>query len=131
MAEHSEQFKQDLSALEEEYLRRRQEIEQRAEGEASQSEHETMSQTLKEKAQEKVPDYNPAVIPHDEMKEPLPPEAKEKIQSLINTSFQDIYKGIEAAQATGDSALIDDFHSLLSGQLRDLLIERKKLTPVS
>src|SRR5262249_28819484 len=93
------------------------------------SEYETMSKVVEGTIQQAVPEFQasshaPVTISDDV----ISPQDTEKIQNWINLTFtKGIWQGIQAAKTSGDIALIDAFHSLLSGQLYQNLIDQKKI----
>ncbi|MEK9157952.1 MAG: hypothetical protein AAB638_02085 [Patescibacteria group bacterium] len=124
---------EQLEQLEREYKERRQAIESQTAPEAVlPSEHETMSQVVEGKIQEQVPDFkveNHSQEPTGEDNN-LDPEARGKIQEWVNIAFtKGPYESIQALR-DNDPALIDKFHSALTGELYKMLVQNKKLEEV-
>lgn len=123
---------QQLKSLEEEYQRRRAEIESGPKPEQPESTHETMSRVTEEKIQQHVPAFQaPTHQPAPAASSALSDEDQTKVQSWVNDVFS---KGLDAAikeARDADPALLDAFHAALTGQLHDQLVAQKKLTEVN
>lgn len=124
---------EQLDLFEKEYQAKRRELEGQLTPEAVlPSEHETMSRVVEGKIQEQVPDFQAPVhqeVP-SEMSDDLTPETRAKIRELVNIAFSaGLYQSIKALKDS-DSALVDEYHSALTGELYKVLVEKKKLEEV-
>ena len=128
---------EQLQQVEREYQQKRAELEQKmkeqgesVEGEPAPTEHETMSQVVEGAIQQHVPAFQ-ASANTTTTDDTLPPEAREKVQAWVNLAFtKSLSEGIKAAKDSNDIALIDAFHSALTGELYKTLVESKKLEAV-
>lgn len=125
---------EQLQKVEEEYRAKREAIEQQMEtpGESAEqapapTEHETLSQVVEGKIQEHVPAFQASshtTVTDDS----LPPEVQATVQAWVALAFEKgLAEGIKAAKDSNDPALIDAFHSALTGGLYKMLVEQKKL----
>lgn len=101
-------------------------------------EKEVVHEIVGEKIQQHVPQYSPQT-PSDVNQTPViaePPsylsqELKDKIQEIVKLVFsKNLDEGIKEAAKTGNMALIDSFHDILTDELYNQLIEQRKLTKV-
>ena len=122
---------QQLKQLEEDYTRRRVEIQKQA-GESTEvmpSEHETLSHAVEETIQQHAPNFQASSHAAQSTDDTLPPEDQAKIQQWINDAFaRGIDSAIKEARDSGDMALLDAFHKALTGQLHETLVQQGKLT---
>ena len=129
-----ESSEQQLRQLQEEYERRRAEINRQA-GERHEpmpSERETMSRVVEDTIQEHVPTFQASshAAPSDD--DALSLEEKETVQGWVTIAFTgSISSAIKAAKASNDPALLDAFHAALTGELHDQLVVQKKLELVN
>jgi len=106
-----------------------------------------LNEVVKEKIQEKVPEYQPSPIqpasgsnsstaidplvattPTADSPSYLSEELQVKIQELVDLAFtKSIEDAVRAASKLNNPALIDAFHDILVDQLYNTLIERGKL----
>ena len=125
---------QQLQQLEQDYRTKRAELERQA-GERKESlpsEHETMSQVVQERIQQHVPSFQPTTSAPRNTDDSLPPEEQTKVQGWVTDVFtKGLDAGLKEARNSGDPALLDAFHAALTGQLHDVLVQRKKLEDVS
>ena len=102
------------------------------------SEKEILHEVVGEKIKEHVPTYSsssPSVtIPPPTQVEPpsyLAQDLKDKIQSVVDLVFsKNLEEGIKEAAKSGNPAFIDAFHDILTDELYDQLIEKRKLDKV-
>ena len=102
------------------------------------SEKETLHEIVGEKIKEHAPTYSPSLpsasAPILQQVDPpsyLSQELKDKIQSIVNLVFsKNLDEGIKEAVKSGNIALIDAFHDILTDELYDQLIEKRKLDKV-
>ena len=102
------------------------------------SEKEILHEVVGEKIQEHVPTYTPSSpgsvqsIPKTtEQPSYLTQELKDKIDRIVQIIFdKNLEEGIKEAAKTGNIALIDALHAILTDELYDRLIEKKKLEKV-
>lgn len=107
------------------------------------SEKELLHGIIGEKIQEHVPQYSPAgpisQLPTAQAPAPMatePPsylnqELKDKIQEIIKLVFdKNLEDGIKAAAITGNPALLDAFHDILTDELYDQLVAKGKIPKV-
>ncbi|OGM97480.1 MAG: hypothetical protein A2735_01980 [Candidatus Yanofskybacteria bacterium RIFCSPHIGHO2_01_FULL_41_21] len=128
---------EQLQQVEQEYQQKRAEIEQQMKerGELgaeapSPTEHETMSQVIEGAIQQHVPEFK-ASSHTTTTDDSLPPDAQEKIQGWVNIAFtKSLAEGIKTAKDSNDIALIDAFHSALTGNLYQMLVEQKRVEVV-
>ena len=128
---------EQLQKIEQEYQQKRAEIESQMKGQGESaehapvpSEHETMSQVVEGAIQQHVPTFqaSSATTTDDTT---LPPDAQEKVQAWVNLAFtKSLTDGIKAAKDSNDIALIDAFHSALTGHLYQTLVEQKRMEVV-
>lgn len=111
------------------------------------SEKDVLHGLVGEKIQEHVPQYSPAAggqpasgLPTAQAPTPLatePPsylsqELKNKIQEIVKLVFdKNLEEGIKEAAKSGNMALIDAFHDILTDELYNQLIEKRKLQKVN
>ncbi len=133
MAEVSQPtIEQDIASLE------RQLEEKKAALGHEKSEKEILHETVGEKIQQHAPSYVPKLPtsagPTPQQTEPpsyLSQEHKDKIQEIINMVFEkNLEEGIKEVVKSGNPALIDAFHDMLTDELYNQLIVRKKLDKV-
>ncbi len=125
---------QQLQKLEQDYRAKRAELEHQAteHRETLPSEHETMSKVVEEHIQQHVPVFQASTPAPNGSDDSLPPEERAKVQKWIMDVFaKGIDAGIKEARASGDPALLDAFHAALTGQLHDILVQRKKLEEIN
>ena len=100
-------------------------------------EKEILHEVVGERIQQHVPTYVPT--PPVSTSSPItaePPsylaqELKDKIQEIVKLVFtKNLDEGIKEAAKTGNMALIDAFHDILTDELYNQLIEQRKLTKV-
>lgn len=128
---------EQLQQVEQEYQQKRAEIEKQMKerGESGEqapvpSEHETLSQVVEGAIQQHVPTFQ-ASSNTTTADDSLPPEAQEKVQIWVNLAFsRSLSDGIKAAKESDDIALIDAFHSALTGGLYKMLVEQKRMEVV-
>lgn len=112
--------------------------EKKAALEHERSEKELLHGIVGERIQQHVPQYQPplpsAVAPVPQATEPpsyLDQELKDKIQTMVSIVFdKNLEEGIKEAAKSGNIAVIDAFHDILTDELYDQLIERRKLQKV-
>lgn len=127
------------------------ELERRLEEKKAALEHEKSEKDILhglvgEKIQEHLPQYSPtpgptgstlptAQAPVPRATEPpsyLSQELKDKIQEIVKLVFdKNLEEGIKEAAKTGNMAMIDAFHDILTDELYDQLIEKRKLKKVT
>lgn len=128
---------EQLQQVEQEYQQKRAAIEKqmREQGESAEAapvptEHETMSQVVEGAIKQHVPAFQ-ASSHTTTTDDSLPPDVQEKIQTWVNISFtKGLAEGIKAAKDSNDIALIDAFHSALTGSLYQMLVEQKRMAVV-
>lgn len=140
MVEAKSTIEQDIAELE-----RRLE-EKKAALENEKSEKDILHELVREKIQEHLPQYLPAgrqvhpplptaQAPVPRATEPpsyLSQELKDKIQEIVKLVFdKNLDEGIKEAAKTGNMAMIDAFHDILTDELYDQLIEKRKLKKVN
>ncbi|MEK7645970.1 MAG: hypothetical protein AAB374_02605 [Patescibacteria group bacterium] len=130
---------QQVQQLKEEYERRLAEIKQQApetgesqvESEQIPVEHQAISETTEKVIQEQVPEFIASSHEPGHSVGELTPEAQEKVQAWVNIAFtKSLSDGIKAAKYSNDIALIDAFHSALTGSLYQMLVEQKRMEVV-
>lgn len=109
------------------------------------SDKETLHEVVGEKIKEHVPEYFPSgkqnqsslpsvQTPTSITTEPpsyLSQELKDKVREIINIVFlKNLEEGIKMAAKTGNPALMDAFHDILTDELYSQLIEKGKLQKV-
>ena len=107
------------------------------------SEKELLHGIIGEKIQEHVPQYSPAgqavQLPTAQAPTPMATESpsylnqelKDKIQEIIKLVFdKNLEDGIKAAAVTGNPALLDAFHDILTDELYDQLVAKGKIPKV-
>lgn len=128
---------EQLRQVEQEYQQKRAELEQKMkeQGESGEqvpapTEHETLSEVVEGVIQEHVPAFQ-ASSHTTTTDDSLPPDAQTKVQGWVNISFaKSLSDGIKAAKDSNDIALIDAFHSALTGSLYQMLVEQKRMEVV-
>ena len=98
-------------------------------------EKEVLHEIVGEKIQQYTPAYQPklpsATAPAPQATEPpsyLSQELKDKIRAIVDLVFaKNLEEGIKEASRSGNAALIDAFHDMLTDELYDQLIEKRKL----
>ena len=105
-------------------------------------EKEVLHEVVGEKIKEHIPDYlpagrqaNPPTQPPSSVTVVLPSylsqELKDKIQEIVKLVFStNLDEGIKEAARTGNMALIDAFHDILTDELYSQLIEQRKLKKI-
>lgn len=138
MAESGITIEQEIAQLEkqlqEKKLRQLADLEQQPEQKESSSDKEVLKQIIGEKIQQHAPTHvsKPASQAPTNDSGIIPAELKNKIQELVNIVFKNsLDKGIKEAVRSKNPALIDSFHDVLVDQLYDILLERKKISPIS
>ena len=130
----TESPEQQLRQLEEKYRQERAQIQQQI-GERKEempSEHETMSRIVEEAIQQHVPTFQALSHSPVSATDDLSPEEEAKVQTWVTMVFtKSLTKGIKAAKASDDPALIDAFHAALTGELYGQLVAGKKLETVN
>jgi len=129
---------EQLRQIEEEYERKRAEIERGISGQSGESaeqaptpsEHETLSEVVEGEIQKHIPEFK-ASSHQSKSSDSLPPEAQEQVQGWVAITFsQGINEGVKAAKVSDDIALVDAFHNALTGNLYQALVEQGKITVV-
>ncbi len=126
----TENLEQELSKLEQEYTRKRAEVENRREtGEIEKlpSEKETLREVVKEQME---PGMAPApqTAPGTDLPSYQRPELQQQVQEFIDITFNKSMKdALTKVKATHNPALIDAFHDALVDNLYDQLVERGKI----
>ena len=128
---------EQLQQVEQEYRQKRAELEQQMKegGEAGEqapvpTEHETLSQVVEGAIQQHLPAFQ-ASSHTTTTDDSLPPDAQDKVQAWVNLAFtKSLTDGIKAARDSNDIALIDAFHSALTGHLYQTLVEQKRMEVV-
>lgn len=101
-------------------------------------EKEILHEVVGERIQQHAPAYQPQspitqATPQITAEPPsyLSQELKDKIQEIVKLVFsQNLDEGIKEAAKTGNMALIDAFHDILTDELYNHLIEQRKLARV-
>lgn len=103
-------------------------------------EKEVVHEIVGERIQQHVPQYQPQpqtpvagppVVSQVDPPSYLSQELKDKIQKIVQLVFsKNLDEGIKEAAKTGNMALIDAFHDILTDELYDQLIEQRKLIKV-
>jgi hypothetical protein len=119
-----------LQELEEEYRRRRSEIEQAPTGSELPAERETMSKVVQESIQSHVPEFQaPANSPDAAV--PLTDEQRAKVDEWVAMVFaKGLDQGIKAARDANEPAMLDAFHDALTGELHEQLVQQGKLKAI-
>ncbi len=128
---------EQLQQVEREYQRKRAEIEQQMKGQGetaeqapAPTEQETLSQVVEGAIQQHVPAFQ-ASSHTTTTDDSLPPDAQTKVQAWVSLAFaKSLADGIKAARDSNDIALIDAFHSALTGSLYQMLVEQKRMEVV-
>ncbi len=128
---------EQLQQIEKEYREKRAAVEQmQHQGELAEqapppTEHETLSRVVEGAIQQHVPAFQASshtAVPTDDA---LSVEAQAQVQTWVKLAFEKgLDEGIKAAKNSNDIALIDAFHSALTGDLYRTLIDSKKLEAV-
>ena len=124
-------------------------IEQRLAEKKAELGKEELHTIVKEKIQEKMPEYQPSTLPGPVLPVPsqiepvaisppvaeppsyLSDELKDKVQEFVNIAFsQSIEDAVKSVSKLNNPALIDAFHDVLVDQLYNTLIERGKLKKI-
>ena len=139
MPENPSTIEQDIADLE------RKLEEKKAVLEHEKTEKDVLHGIVGEKIQEHVPQYSPAVgqtsptlpttqAPLSITTEPpsyLSQEFKDKIQEIVKLVFEkNLDEGIKEAAKTGNMHFIDAFHDILTDELYNQLIEKRKIPKV-
>lgn len=132
MPENPSTIEQDIADLE------RKLEEKKAVLEHEKSEKDILHGLIGEKVQEHVPDYKPQLptaqgLAPTQTEPPsyLSQELKDKISEIVKLVFdKNLDEGIKEAAKSGNMAMIDAFHDILTDELYNQLIERKKLKKV-
>lgn len=103
------------------------------------SEKDVLHGLVGEKIQQHLPQYQlslpSATAPVPVATEPpsyLGQELKDKIQEIVKLVFEkNLEEGIKEAAKSGNMALIDAFHDILTDELYNQLIEKRKLPKVN
>lgn len=112
---------------------------ERKDGEELPSEKEMLHSVIGEKIQGQIPRYSPApkplsTTPSDDDNEAssyAEPELKDKVQEFINVVFdKSLEEGIKNVSKSNNPALIDAFHDILTDELYNMLVDRKKLEQI-
>ena len=101
-------------------------------------EKEALHEIVGEKIQQHAPSYIPQLptsqAPTPQATEPpsyLSQDLKDKIQEVIKIVFdKNLEEGIKEAVKSGNIALIDAFHDMLTDELYDQLVEKRKIDKV-
>ncbi len=99
------------------------------------AEKEILKTILGEKINQQMPAYqprssSPAVQPGD-LPSYLDPVLKDKIDKLVSTIFAtSLEDGIKQAIAENNPALIDAFHDILTDELYNTLLEKRKIEKI-
>ena len=100
------------------------------------SEKDMLREVVGEKIQTHAPSYVPTAssAPITKLTEPLSylsQELKDKVQAFVDLVFsKNLETGIKEAIKSGNPALLDAFHDMLTDQLYVQLIEKRKLDKV-
>lgn len=132
MAENLQTIKHDIAELERQLQEKKAVLgQERPEKEIF---HEIVGDKIKEHAPQYQPSPSAVATPTPQAIEPpsyLSQELKDKIQEIVKLVFsQNLDEGIKEAAKTGNMALIDAFHDILTDELYNQLIEQRKLTKV-
>ncbi len=134
MPENASTIEQEIAQLEKQIQEKRANFEQNTEQKETPTDREILRQVVGEKLQQHMPTYSPPIKTKqdDAGASYLAPEIKEQVQELVNIVFQNsLGDAIKQAAKFGNPALIDAFHDVLVDQLYDVLLERKKIDPIS
>ena len=102
------------------------------------SEKELLHEVVGEKIKEHIPSFQPSLpssaAPIPAATEPpsyLSQELKDKIQEIIRLVFdKNLEEGIKEAGRSGNPAVIDAFHDILTDELYSQLVEKGKLKKI-
>ena len=102
------------------------------------SEKDVFHEVVGEKIQEHIPTYQPSSpsvsVPSAQAVEPpsyLSQEFKDKISVIVQLIFnKNLDEGIKEAAKTGNMAFIDALHDILTDELYDRLVAKRKLQKV-
>lgn len=125
-------IRHDIAELE------RQLLEKKAALEHEKPEKEVFHEVVGENIQKHIPSFQPSAsvnqAPTQQTVEPpsyLSQELKDKVQAMVNTVFaKSLEDGIKEAANSGNMAVIDAFHDILTDELYNQLIEKRKLDRV-
>ena len=132
MPENPSTIEQDIADLERKLEEKKSALEH------EKSEKDILHGIIGEKVQEHVPDYKPQ-LPTSQGAGPVqtePPsylsqEFKDKIQEIVKLVFdKNLDEGIKEAAKSGNMAMIDAFHDILTDELYNQLIEKRKISKV-
>lgn len=134
MTESGATIEQEIAQLEQQLQKKRTDLGQQMERNELPSDKEMLRQVVGEKIQQSAPTYTSKPAPQTQTDDTgsIPADLKDKIQELVNHVFQNsLDQGIKEAVNSKNPALIDAFHDVLVDQLYDMLVERKKVDPIS
>ena len=134
MSESGATIEQEIAQLEKQLQEKKANLEQQPEQNEFQPDKEILRGVVGEKIQQNAPSYVPKSTPQTQTDDigSVPVELKDKIQELVNHVFQNsLDQGIKEAVKSNNPALIDAFHDVLVDQLYDVLLERKKVDPIT
>ncbi len=134
MAELGVTIEQEIAQLEKQLQEKRANLEHQPEQKELSPDKEMLREVVGEKIQQHAPLYVPKPAPQAQTgdMDSLPSELRDKIQEIVNHVFQNsLEQGIKEAVKSKNPALIDAFHDVLVDQLYDVLLERKKVDPIT